>query len=754
MFKSKKQRRDGANGNSRRSYLRRLATEALEDRRLLAGDVAAFQNQLLHSDVNADGVVNVQDLTVVVGSLRNGGTRSLVGGAEGEPGGTPMFIDVNGDNLLSVADATALVQTIRGEAAPGDLVVTLQTRVNGALANTVGVGQNFTLEVIVQDNRGGVAPADRGLLFGDFDVTFSTAFADFVSVAFASPYQILAPAAPNEAAGFVDRVNGFDAAILFTPPAAPQIPVGPGPVTFSTITFTATAVGTVNLTAGLNLLGGFINEASQFALPGAPFIDPADILFNPVTINVVNLSPNPPMAGDDPNYATNEGTPLVVAAAGNTDGSGNPLMHNPDFGVLNNDSDADAGTTLVAQLVGNGTTSAGGTVQLNSDGTFTYTPLTNFNGVDTFQYFASDGANQDGPATVTISVAPVPDNPVAVDDDYDTPINTPVVAADADGASTPGDPSDDGVLANDSDDDAGDTPPQFLRVTQVNGVAIANPIALSNGMLTMNADGTFTYTPNDPMFVGIETFTYTAESFTGVATPTGEPGATGNVEIRVGLEPHTIAGFVYVDKNNNGSRDTGELGIGGVRIDLTGVDFDGNPVAPPPVFTNADGSYRFENLLAGTYIVREIHPTILLDGIDTIGSPAAVHVGPLVNDQFIIELPGNTDALDFNFGELGRRPEFYSLSEFLASSGTGSLAGFGPGASFQFVQLNPLEWPTIVSLTVTLNGNGTATLNAVDSGMNALQTTIPTAGNPNFQILVQNTGGIIVRLGPQAAFFP
>ena len=71
--------------NQRRKHTVRTANRRFQ--RLLAGDLALYQNQLMHSDVNADGAVNVSDVTAIIGSLRSGGPRSLSsGGAEGEPG--------------------------------------------------------------------------------------------------------------------------------------------------------------------------------------------------------------------------------------------------------------------------------------------------------------------------------------------------------------------------------------------------------------------------------------------------------------------------------------------------------------------------------------------------------------------------------------------------------------------------------------------------------------------------------------------
>ena len=52
----------------------------------------------------------------------------------------------------------------------------------------------------------------------------------------------------------------------------------------------------------------------------------------------------------------------------------------------------------------------------NADGSFDYTPVADFNGTDTFTYVANDGTYDSNVATVTITVHPVNDAPVAVDD--------------------------------------------------------------------------------------------------------------------------------------------------------------------------------------------------------------------------------------------------------------------------------------------------------------------------------------------------
>ncbi|MBO0677821.1 tandem-95 repeat protein [Mycolicibacterium sp. S2-37] len=79
-----------------------------------------------------------------------------------------------------------------------------------------------------------------------------------------------------------------------------------------------------------------------------------------------------------------------------------------DLGVV----DPDVGDTLTYTLVsgpGNGTV-------IFDNGQFVYTPNADFNGVDTFVYSVSDGANATSSASVSLTVAPVNDAPTAVFD--------------------------------------------------------------------------------------------------------------------------------------------------------------------------------------------------------------------------------------------------------------------------------------------------------------------------------------------------
>jgi large repetitive protein len=108
-------------------------------------------------------------------------------------------------------------------------------------------------------------------------------------------------------------------------------------------------------------------------------------------IDVVDAENRPPVAVND-SYTTLEDTVLTVPAPG----------------VLGNDSDPD-GNPITAQLVSGPTR---GTLTLNADGSFSYTPNSNLNGPDSFTYNAFDGQVASlQPATVTINVTAVNDAP-------------------------------------------------------------------------------------------------------------------------------------------------------------------------------------------------------------------------------------------------------------------------------------------------------------------------------------------------------
>ena len=114
--------------------------------------------------------------------------------------------------------------------------------------------------------------------------------------------------------------------------------------------------------------------------------------------------------------------------------------------------------------------STNGTLTLNADGSFTYTPAANFNGTDSFTYKANDGTADSNVATVTITVNPVNDAPVAVDDVATRPTRTRAGRGRR----------------------AGQRQRRRRRHAHLTR-SVAEP---ANGTLALNADGAFTYTPD------------------------------------------------------------------------------------------------------------------------------------------------------------------------------------------------------------------------------------------------------------------
>ncbi len=84
-----------------------------------------------------------------------------------------------------------------------------------------------------------------------------------------------------------------------------------------------------------------------------------------------------------------------------------------------------------------------------------------------------------------------------------------------------------------------------------------------------------------------------------------DAGETDNT-LDFGFAPNgSIGNWVFADANNNGVRDSGENGIPGVVVKLFVADGSGNPAgsALQATTTDANGNYRFDDLVAGAYVV-------------------------------------------------------------------------------------------------------------------------------------------------------
>jgi VCBS repeat-containing protein len=191
----------------------------------------------------------------------------------------------------------------------------------------------------------------------------------------------------------------------------------------------------------------------------------------------------PPAAGND-EYAVNSGW-------------GQKLVVNAANGLLANDSDANGNPMTVKLVQG----PSSGTLQLNADGSFTYTPaLFNSTKAVTFQYQTSDGYSQSVVATATIDIvssfspAPQIDKSIIVQNDTYAAVRGQALSVDAAH----------GVLANDSDREG-----EALSASLVSGSA--------NGTVSFASDGSFNFTPL-ATFTGTTSFTYRVTDGNGVST--------------------------------------------------------------------------------------------------------------------------------------------------------------------------------------------------------------------------------------------
>ncbi|WP_157822784.1 retention module-containing protein, partial [Shewanella sp. ALD9] len=249
--------------------------------------------------------------------------------------------------------------------------------------------------------------------------------------------------------------------------------------------------------------------------------------------------------------------------------------------VLDNDGDVDSDLSVVTFEVdgqtypaGTEVTLDGGVLIINEDGSYTFTPNENWNGtVPVITYTTNTGVT----ATLTIEITPVDDASVLVND-------TNTVAEDSVATGN--------VLDNDGDVDSDLSVVTF----EVDGQTYpaGTEVTLEGGVLIINEDGSYTFTPNENWNGTVPVITYTTN--TGVT-------ATLTIEIT----PVDDASFLVNDTNTvaEDSVATGNVldNDGDVDSDLSVVTFevDGQTYTAGTEVTleggvliiNEDGSYTF-----------------------------------------------------------------------------------------------------------------------------------------------------------------
>ncbi|MBD9387908.1 tandem-95 repeat protein [Agrobacterium sp. AGB01] len=228
---------------------------------------------------------------------------------------------------------------------------------------------------------------------------------------------------------------------------------------------------------------------------------------------------------------------------------------------------------------------AHGSVIINADGSYTYTPNANFNGTDSFTYTVSDG-DATNTYTVSVTVSAVNDAPIGRDDLVS--VNENAIY--------------NGRLPTATDPD-GDTVFYGLG-SQAN-----------NGFVTINPDGTYTYTPNEN-FNGTDTFTYTVSdgqlertyTVTVLVNTPNEPPVSSDTSISV-TEGTVISGNLPAATDPEGQPITYGLGSGPQHGTVT---------------INADGTYSYTP--ASGYNGADSFTFTISDGVNTVTYTVTVNV--------------------------------------------------------------------------------------------------------------------------------
>ena len=294
-----------------------------------------------------------------------------------------------------------------------------------------------------------------------------------------------------------------------------------------------------------------------------------------VTITV-KVAPNlPPQANFD-GYQTYVGVPVTLD-------------------LLANDSDPE-GAPLTARIV---TEPTSGTVTTNSDGTFTYTPATDFVGTIEFRYAVSDGVTE-AEANVMVTVVEENRAPTANDDAVTFPNGIQVIVD---------------VLANDTDPEG-----DYIYVSDYGTPA--------HGTTGGNLGGTIEYTP-EPDFYGTDQFTYqisdaygntsTATVTVTILPPRIPPTANDDTAVTAMDTP------VDIDVLANDSNPSNDVLT--VAIDTppdygqASISQDGTlHYTPPPGFTGTD--YVGYTITDAAGIVSYASVTITVTGSDDGGNPS------------------------------------------------------------------------------------------------------------------------------------
>lgn len=365
--------------------------------------------------------------------------------------------------------------------------------------------------------------------------------------------------------------------------------------------------------------------------------------------------------------ATNT-APVATAVAINTNEDG------PFVGTLAtaaSDADSDALTFSKASDPSHGT------VTISANGAYTYTPTGDFNGEDSFTYTVDDGRGGVSTETVTVTVNPVNDTPVAASSE---------IATQEDNAVS------DSVSATDIDGDA-----LVYSVT-----AAGQP---ANGAVAMNVDGTYTYQP-DPDFSGTDTFTYTVTDNAGF-------NGTTTATVTVTVKPVNDAPVGTTPASFTGNEDAAAISGAVTATDIDGDSLTYAQATAPSngaVTVNADGTFSYTP--NADFNGSDTFDVTVFDGTVFITETVTINVLPVNDDPIAADLAGSTfEDVDFVGQVSASDVDAGDTATFTAAQPvTGGTVSMAPDGSFV------LEPTPNFSGTVTFTYTVTDSAGATDTG--------------------------------------
>ncbi len=420
-------------------------------------------------------------------------------------------------------------------------------------------------------------------------------------------------------AGFVgtDSFNYAATDGTYTTGQSVSFVVGNATPTLGTPTYVASTGQPLAVSAANGLLAG-ISDPDGDALTVVPAAAPANGSVIIAADGSFTYTPNAGFSGVDSfGYGVSDGISTVYATATINASealptainhtyslqAGSPLSVSAATGLLSGSADplaaalSVAGTTPGSPLI---LDTAGGSVTINSDGSFAYTPNAGFTGADSFTYALTDGASASTAATVTLDISDTA--PQVANSTYSLASGQTLAVSAADG-----------VLANAVD---------FNPVSGLQASLVSGP---SDGTLTFNSDGSFTYAPNSG-FSGSDQFTYRASDGTlasNVAT------VSMDVQTSVPFGPTLSYNLVHdkalaVDAANGLLADT--ISPSGAALTIVGTT-SGSPLtiatADGSVSINADGSFVYTP--AWHYVGSDSFTYTVSDGV-ALSAPISVEL--------------------------------------------------------------------------------------------------------------------------------